>query len=227
MKLAIERGQIPTSQDAVLTVKAYFRYINADETKRLEMLFARREDFLASLTSEPFYAILGFARESQLRPAVEQVVRAPTLLAALDVSSKKFRGLQGMIGSLEDVLQERVPLGEVYDLAMDFKGNTAGFVGMLDRALERAKAVEAGKQEESGVKLLTYFKSKGLQWHTVILTTCNEGVIPHKNAPIEDERRLFYVAMTRSSANLVISYVKSVCGTKVAPSRFLKEAGLI
>jgi ATP-dependent exoDNAse (exonuclease V) beta subunit len=61
----------------------------------------------------------------------------------------------------------------------------------------------------------------------VILTTCNEGLIPHQKAQVEEERRLFYVAMTRASSNLVISYVKSACGTDVPPSRFLYEAGLI
>ena len=44
---------------------------------------------------------------------------------------------------------------------------------------------------------------------------------------MEEERRLFYVAMTRASSNLVISYVKSACGCDVPPSRFLYEAGLI
>jgi DNA helicase-2/ATP-dependent DNA helicase PcrA len=60
----------------------------------------------------------------------------------------------------------------------------------------------------------------------VVLCSCNEGLIPHSKAPLEDERRLFYVAMTRASANLVVSYVKQICNHKVEPSRFLTEAGL-
>ena len=75
--------------------------------------------------------------------------------------------------------------------------------------------------------LLTYFRSKGLQWHTVILTTCNDGLIPHQRADVEEERRLFYVAMTRASSNLVLSHVQRVCSCKVLPSRFLYEAGLL
>jgi DNA helicase-2/ATP-dependent DNA helicase PcrA len=227
VKLAVEGGQIPTSRDALLVLKAYFRHIDADEAERLEKLFSRQESFFDSISSEQFHRILPFARESSILPVMQQVAKARTLMDTLDILTRRFRGLRGMIGSLEDVLGDRVPLGEVYDLAVDFKGDTGDFVRTLDRALDRAKAVEAGKQEESGVRLLTYFKSKGLQWHTVILTTCNEGLIPHKRAPIEDERRLFYVALTRSSANLLISYVKNVCGTQVPPSRFLKEAGLI
>ncbi|QOG19238.1 3'-5' exonuclease [Bradyrhizobium sp. SEMIA] len=79
---------------------------------------------------------------------------------------------------------------------------------------------------QDGVALATYFKAKGLQWHTVILTSCNEGLIPHKRAPVEDERRLFYVALTRASSNLVVSYLKTSCKTRVAASTFLTQAGL-
>lgn len=82
-----------------------------------------------------------------------------------------------------------------------------------------------GGRKADGVALLTYFKAKGRQWHTVILTTCNQGLIPHKRAPLEDERRLFYVAMTRASANLMISYVGKSCNNKVKASQFLAEAG--
>jgi DNA helicase-2/ATP-dependent DNA helicase PcrA len=60
----------------------------------------------------------------------------------------------------------------------------------------------------------------------VILTSCNEGLIPHRRAPIEDERRLFYVALTRASSNLIVSYLKTSCKTRVAPSTFLSQAGL-
>jgi hypothetical protein len=52
-------------------------------------------------------------------------------------------------------------------------------------------------------------------------------LIPHQKTPVEDERRLFYVAMTRASANLVLSYVQSACACQVESSRFLYEAGLL
>lgn len=82
-------------------------------------------------------------------------------------------------------------------------------------------------QKTDGVTLLTYFRAKGRQWHTVILTTCNQGLIPHGKAPIEDERCLFYMAITRASGNLMISYLGKSCNNKVKPSQFLSEAGFI
>jgi DNA helicase-2/ATP-dependent DNA helicase PcrA len=91
----------------------------------------------------------------------------------------------------------------------------------MTRAADRG----LGEQEDTGISLLTYFRAKGRQWHTVILPSCNEGLIPHGRARLEEERRLFYVAITRCSANLLISYLKRFGNSIVEMSRFLLEAG--
>jgi ATP-dependent DNA helicase UvrD/PcrA len=152
-------------------------------------------------------------------------VKAPSLFKTLDILAKTFKGLRGMVGSLEDVIDGDVPLGEVYELAASFHGRVDKFVETVDSALKMAREARAG-YEQNGVVLATVFKAKGLQWHTVVITSCNQGIIPHKRAPIEDERKLFYVALTRASSNLIVSYLRTSCKTKVAPSCFLREAGL-
>ncbi len=119
------------------------------------------------------YRTIPKAQESHLASAVREVLDAPSMVMTFDVLAKKFHGLQGMIGSLEDVVDEKVPLGELYDVAVSFKGNIDDFVQTMERALERARQSNAGKDDVGGVALLIYFKSKGLQWHPVILTTCN------------------------------------------------------
>lgn len=62
---------------------------------------------------------------------------------------------------------------------------------------------------ENGIKISTMHKSKGMEWDTVFLIGANKGVLPHKKAEtkeeIEEERRLFYVGMTRAKNNLYIS----------------------
>ena len=76
------------------------------------------------------------------------------------------------------------------------------------------------------VTVATYFRAKGLQWPAVFLPGCNEGLIPHPRAAVDAERRLFYVALTRASHELVASWVAVPRG-EVRPSRFLTEAGLL
>lgn len=224
-KLSLEQELPVKSADAVLTLKAYFRYFDQRTTSRLEEYFSRSESFSAAIKSEKFYAAIPKARDSRLAEAMLDVVKAPSLFKTLDILAKNFKGLRGMVGSLEDVIEGDVPLGEVYELAASFRGRVDAFVETVDSALKRARDAKAG-HEQNGVVLATFFKAKGLQWHTVVITSCNQGIIPHKRAPIEDERKLFYVALTRASSNLIVSYLKTSCKTKVSRSCFLNEAGL-
>ena len=81
--------------------------------------------------------------------------------------------------------------------------------------------------EKEGVNLMTMHAAKGLEFDTVFVIEANEGSCPYKKAiadeEIEEERRLFYVAMTRAKRKLVISYVKEKNGKSKNPSRFIDE----
>ena len=95
---------------------------------------------------------------------------------------------------------------------------------VCERELEKA---EKNKEDGDGVYILTMHASKGLEFNTVYIPDCNEGIIPHKKSmkgeAVEEERRMLYVAMTRARQMLTISYV---AGTKEEPgflSRFLTE----
>ena len=81
--------------------------------------------------------------------------------------------------------------------------------------------------EKEGVILMTMHAAKGLEFDTVFVIEANEGSCPYKKATadeeIEEERRLFYVAMTRAKRKLVISYVKEKNGKDLLPSRFVSE----
>jgi DNA helicase II / ATP-dependent DNA helicase PcrA len=224
-KLALNKGQQPTGADAVLALRAYFQFVDQRIMSRLETYFENSASFFDALSSRGVLGLIPKLKESRFASAMQEVLKAPSLFKTLDILAKHFRGLRGMVGSLEEVVDNEVPLGEVYELAASFRGRVDAFVDTVDTALKRAKEAKAG-EETNGVALATYFKAKGLQWHTVILTSCNEGLIPHKRAPIEDERRLFYVALTRASSNLIVSYLKTSCKTRVIPSTFLSQAGL-
>ena len=51
-------------------------------------------------------------------------------------------------------------------------------------------------------------------------------MIPLGTAHVEDERRLFYVAVTRATSNLIVSFVRHAVRSKVEPSQFIDEMGL-
>ena len=78
-----------------------------------------------------------------------------------------------------------------------------------------------------GVRLMTLHAAKGLEFDTVFLVGANEGQMPYKKAKTdretEEERRLFYVGMTRAKEILKICYVKTKNGKEVSPSRFVDE----
>ena len=90
----------------------------------------------------------------------------------------------------------------------------------------RTKEKERNRPRQ-GVRLMTIHAAKGLEFKQVFLIEANEGRIPYRKAKtekeIEEERRLFYVAMTRAKDSLKISYVKIKNGKEITPSRFVDE----
>ena len=92
---------------------------------------------------------------------------------------------------------------------------------------EQAKKQE---QEREGVLISTLHGVKGLEFDRVYILNVNEGSMPYKKAvlepAIEEERRLFYVGMTRARKILTLCYVRQQYEKKREPSRFLKEAGV-
>ena len=79
--------------------------------------------------------------------------------------------------------------------------------------------------QKEGISLMTMHASKGLEFRTVYLPNCQEGKIPSNRSKtpeeIEEERRMFYVAMTRAKHELCITAYKGKSG-KDMPSRFLQ-----
>ena len=85
--------------------------------------------------------------------------------------------------------------------------------------------------EGEGVNLLTVHASKGLEFPEVFVVDLVDGRFPNRKmmSSIEEERRLFYVAVTRAMDKLYLSLAKFDRVKKIdyKPSQFLHEAGLI
>ena len=75
--------------------------------------------------------------------------------------------------------------------------------------------------------MLTMHGSKGLEYKIVLVMDVCEGIIPYNKAvldeQIEEERRLFYVAMTRAKEKLYLLYAKSRYNKDTTISRFVTE----
>jgi DNA helicase II / ATP-dependent DNA helicase PcrA len=87
------------------------------------------------------------------------------------------------------------------------------FITLLETASSRKQGRDPG-----GLQLMTVYASKGLEFPVVFVPNCNVGVYPHERADIDEERRVFFVAITRAQEQLYI-YADPTC-----PSPFLDEA---
>lgn len=81
--------------------------------------------------------------------------------------------------------------------------------------------------KEQAVTLSTMHGVKGLEYQVVFIIETNEDIIPYKKSvrpeELEEERRMFYVGMTRAKQYLHISYVEHLYNQDVSPSRFIDE----
>ncbi|WP_251209352.1 ATP-dependent helicase [Acetatifactor aquisgranensis] len=106
----------------------------------------------------------------------------------------------------------------------------AEYAKSLEQEKEAAGKNPKGPRKESrdgkrAVQLLTVHGAKGLEYDRVWIPDCNEKIFPHGTMPeesaVEEERRIFYVAMTRAKKNLELSYLTGTKERPRQPSRFL------
>lgn len=101
----------------------------------------------------------------------------------------------------------------------------------LEEFMQEATLEMETQEVGAGVRVMTVHASKGLEFDRVFLPFWIDGVIPHSNAQsveeIEEERRLAYVALTRSKESVDISYPYSVAGCGFIRARFARSSQFI
>lgn len=123
---------------------------------------------------------------------------------------------------------------ELVDVLDELQQSAVGFQSQAQWqehvAQYRARMQAEQKKKETageGVQILTLHGAKGLEFDTVFLPQLLEGQLPYKkavlDADIEEERRLFYVGMTRAKEQLVITHSSTLYNKDAAASRFLSE----
>lgn len=132
-------------------------------------------------------------------------------LADLSVADKlQFLQKNTMLsGMLNNDIHIQEAFARLLDYAGRFNGNTTDF--FADTALHTDADTYAPEVER--VSLMTMHASKGLEFPVVFIAGCEETLIPHRKPDSEEndvreERRLFYVAMTRAMERLYLTHAK-------------------
>lgn len=132
--------------------------------------------------------------------------------------------------SYETYLRQKAPnqlknLEKLVDDAKAFKSIESFRKYLLGESLDADN--KDSRSNEDSVGLYTLHASKGLEFNTVFIIQANDGYIPQRKTDnksvLEEERRLFYVGMTRAKENLIISTTKKSKNREMSPSLFLKQ----
>jgi superfamily I DNA/RNA helicase len=114
-----------------------------------------------------------------------------------------------LVGMLKSDARIKEAFARLVEVSVDFGTDLTGFFSSIALHTD----TDAYAQQAEKVSLMTMHAAKGLEFPVVFITGCEEDLIPFKRrnsdqADIEEERRLFYVAMTRARDRLYLTWAK-------------------
>ena len=135
---------------------------------------------------------------------------------------------------IEYAKRYKFQIQELEDIIEEFKKAAEGYktiITFLTHVEEVSEKIKNNKKNitKDGVILSTIHGVKGMEFKNVFIINCCEENIPHRNSlpdNVEEERRLFYVGITRAIDNLWICFSRDIRGKIKEPSRFIKECSL-
>lgn len=118
-------------------------------------------------------------------------------------------------------------LDALQESAKDYKTLLEWKQHILDYTEELKQRVSYQQEKQDSIQISTMHSAKGLEYQAVFIPDVNESIVPHAkavlDADLEEERRLFYVAMTRAKNHLHIYSLKERYNKPLQPSRYLEE----
>ena len=199
------------------------RYISRDALKaetftfRELMDYYREKDWIADRIESLEYDLKALSRMSPLA-AVNYIRQG----MGYDSYLESYAALRRM--KPEELLQTA---NELLESAAEYADFASWFAHMEEYREELQRQSRRGKSEQEAVTLSTMHSAKGLEFRIVYILDAVEGVTPHSKAlleeDLEEERRLFYVAMTRAKERLHVYGVRERYHKKVERSRFIGE----
>lgn len=128
---------------------------------------------------------------------------------------------------------KKIKCSGLFEIAAEFLDSSKeydkieDFIIHIENVTTQMKEYYKKGTNNKGVVLTTMHSAKGLEFEVVFVIGCIEGIIPHEksksNIHIEEERRLFYVALTRAKKILYLSILKTKYESIAKPSRFLEK----
>ncbi len=125
--------------------------------------------------------------------------------------------------------QKTANLDELVNAASDYPATREGLAAFLE-AVELDRAMSSGEVSQDAVTLITMHNTKGLEFPVVVIAGMEQGLFPRdddEGDDLEEQRRLFYVALTRAKDELHITYCRRRLFRgrimEYQPSRFLAE----
>ena len=177
----------------------------------------------AAAALEPFRALMGRIESPSMRSSPSEAIRAVVEDVYRDFARAKFPNGDARLDDLEQFAQ----FAQGYDSIRSFLEEVTLFNELS------GEDVVAGDSDDDRVVLSSVHQAKGLEWSRVIVLGLSEGRFPNYRASVveeglEEERRLFYVAVTRAKNEIALVYpmlARERYGVDVIlePSRFLKE----
>lgn len=222
----IEGGRAPEDIAILVRINALMpAFEEALAERGLPLVLRGGERFFErSEVREAITRLRGAARSEEAESSVPLVEQATSILSAMGWSPEAPR-TAGAVRERWESLASLVDLARAH-------GAQGGDLPSLMTELDRRAAAQHAPVAR-GVTLATIHAAKGLEWDAVIVAGCAEGSLPHGQASsaeqVAEERRLFYVALTRARRDLLLTWSRSRQpggrGTR-QPSRFLDDLAL-
>lgn len=215
----ISREAVPEGKADIGKIRTYYEKAQIPRTQK--------ENMLSELVR--FEKQLQNVRGFTLRPAIQYILKAmgyeQYLRDQAGQDSEKWQEWQELLewlkedaGRFRDV-KEWKRFQEEYAKSLEQSNTQAG------QQPWKQKKQEGQENGKRAVALLTVHGAKGLEFDNVWIPDCNEKNFPHGTMPdesaVEEERRIFYVAMTRAKKSLELLYLTGTKERPRQPSRFL------
>ncbi len=146
--------------------------------------------------------------------------------------SDVYNTIKSILDAHEFKIEEEESLravNKILEIASEYSEHKKDLVAFLD-LLSTQRGIDSIELLGDRISLMSLHSAKGLEWKAVFIAGCEEGIIPctlFGNTDIEEEKRLFYVGITRAKEFLFLSYAeKRKLGPRILnlkPSSFLKK----